>query len=168
MTQRLTHYNPTLFPNPVAFIPERWLDIKPTERKRLEKYVQPFGKGSRSCVGIQYVLCLSSVSQSILTHPHFFYPLVAPKLEPPILHLSLFFLCPSPFPPQEKRKSRIKQANPHSSLANSELYVTIAKLFSYPTLKLKLFETTEDDIKQVHDFFSPFPDSERGLRVIVE
>lgn len=52
------------------------------------------------------------------------------------------------------------------SLASSELYVTIAKLFGW--FDIKLFETEEDDIKQVHDFFSPFPDSERGLRVIVE
>lgn len=50
-TQKLTHYNPTIFPSPEAFIPERWLD--PKERKRLEKYLQPFGKGSRSCIGLQ-------------------------------------------------------------------------------------------------------------------
>jgi hypothetical protein len=52
------------------------------------------------------------------------------------------------------------------SLASSELYVTIAKLFVL--FDMKLFETEEDDIKQVHDFFSPFPDSERGLRVTIE
>jgi hypothetical protein len=52
------------------------------------------------------------------------------------------------------------------SLASSELYVTIAKLFS--SFDMKLFETDENDIKQVHDFFSPFPDSERGLRVTIE
>ena len=44
--------------------------------------------------------------------------------------------------------------------------MTIAKLFSQ--FDMNLFETTEDDIKQVHDFFSPFPDSERGLRVTIE
>ena len=52
------------------------------------------------------------------------------------------------------------------SLASSELYVTIAKLFG--SFDMKLFETEENDIKQVHDFFSPFPDSERGLRVTIE
>jgi hypothetical protein len=52
------------------------------------------------------------------------------------------------------------------SLASSELYVTIAKLFG--AVDMKLFETEEEDIMQVHDFFSPFPDSERGLRVTVE
>jgi len=51
MTQRLTHFNSTIFPNPDTFLPERWMN--PDERKRLEKYVQPFGKGSRSCIGLQ-------------------------------------------------------------------------------------------------------------------
>jgi len=50
-------------------------------------------------------------------------------------------------------------------MLNSEIYVTIAALFS--EFNLELFETEEDDIKQVHDFFSPFPTSDRGLRVTV-
>jgi len=37
----------------------------------------------------------------------------------------------------------------------------------FQQFNLELFDTTEEDIKQVHDFFSPFPDSEKGLRVIV-
>jgi hypothetical protein len=60
-----------------------------------------------------------------------------------------------------------EQANSiRCSLASSELYVTIAKLFG--GFDMKLFDTDEDDIKQVHDFFSPFPASERGLRVTIE
>ncbi|KAM3076084.1 hypothetical protein ACMFMG_006399 [Clarireedia jacksonii] len=49
-TQKFIHENPTIFPDPKSFIPERWLD--PAERKRLEKYLIPFGRGSRSCLGI--------------------------------------------------------------------------------------------------------------------
>jgi len=52
------------------------------------------------------------------------------------------------------------------SLASSELFVTIAKLFS--EFDLELFDTTFDDVKQVHDFFSPFPESEKGLRVLIK
>jgi len=52
------------------------------------------------------------------------------------------------------------------SLASSEIYLTVAKLFE--SFDMKLFETEEDDMKQVHDFFSPFPDSEKGLRVTIE
>ena len=53
-TQRLIHFNPSIFPSPHSFLPERWL-IQPAERKNLEKYLQPFGRGSRSCLGIQFV-----------------------------------------------------------------------------------------------------------------
>jgi len=50
-TQKFIHENPTIFHDPKSFIPERWLD--PVERKRLEKYLVPFGRGSRSCLGIK-------------------------------------------------------------------------------------------------------------------
>ena len=32
----------------------------------------------------------------------------------------------------------------------------------------KLFDTVKEDIEQVHDFFSPFPESGKGLRVTVD
>ena len=41
----------------------------------------------------------------------------------------------------------------------------VAKLFG--NFELELFDTGIDDIKQVHDFFSPFPESQKGLRVTV-
>lgn len=50
MTSTLIHQNPNLFPEPMEFIPERWLD--PTERQRSERYLVPFSKGSRQCAGI--------------------------------------------------------------------------------------------------------------------
>lgn len=56
-TQRLIHFNPSIFPSPNEFRPERWL-IPAAERKSLEKYLQPFGRGSRSCLGVQYVFAL--------------------------------------------------------------------------------------------------------------
>jgi cytochrome P450 len=40
--------NPTIFPDPETFDPERWLDKK----KRLDRYLVSFGKGSRQCLGI--------------------------------------------------------------------------------------------------------------------
>ncbi|KAK1726273.1 cytochrome P450 [Colletotrichum acutatum] len=39
-----------IFPDPHKFEPERWLD--PGERKRLRKYVNNYGRGTRSCVGM--------------------------------------------------------------------------------------------------------------------
>ena len=51
MTSTLIHQNPDIFQQPLEFIPERWLD--PHERQRLERYLVPFSKGSRSCAGIK-------------------------------------------------------------------------------------------------------------------
>ncbi len=48
MTSVLMHTNPLIFPNPVEFRPERWLD---QEGLRLEKYLVPFSRGTRSCIG---------------------------------------------------------------------------------------------------------------------
>ncbi|KKZ65112.1 hypothetical protein EMCG_01352 [[Emmonsia] crescens] len=49
MTSVLMHHNETIFPDSYKFVPERWLDLM--ERKRLERYLVSFGKGSRRCVG---------------------------------------------------------------------------------------------------------------------
>ena len=51
MTSTLIHQNPDIFPQPLEFVPERWLD--PKEKQRLEKYLVPFSKGSRQCAGIK-------------------------------------------------------------------------------------------------------------------
>ena len=53
MTNFLIFRNEDIFPNPRQFVPERWID--PTERRRLEKYFQPFSRGTRNCLGLKYV-----------------------------------------------------------------------------------------------------------------
>lgn len=40
--------NGDIFPNPEAFVPERWIGSPD-----LERYFVPFGKGSRQCLGIK-------------------------------------------------------------------------------------------------------------------
>lgn len=79
MTTMFVHDDPTIFPEPRTFIPERWLDFKSdnptpavshdydststdkdgqqplqqqTQQQRLGKYLLPFGRGSRACVGL--------------------------------------------------------------------------------------------------------------------
>jgi cytochrome P450 len=47
MTGMLVHYDPKIFPAPTTFRPERWL-----EDPRLDKYLVPFSRGSRQCVGM--------------------------------------------------------------------------------------------------------------------
>ena len=51
MTSTLIHQNPDIYPQPLEFVPERWLD--PNERQRLERYLVPFSRGSRQCAGIK-------------------------------------------------------------------------------------------------------------------
>ncbi|KAF7113807.1 hypothetical protein CNMCM5793_004862 [Aspergillus hiratsukae] len=46
----LLHHDETIFPDSHRFKPERWLDA--AERKRLEKYMVAFSKGSRQCIGM--------------------------------------------------------------------------------------------------------------------
>ncbi|KAI4217927.1 MAG: hypothetical protein L6R36_009210 [Xanthoria steineri] len=51
------HRNPTLFKDPLAFLPERWLhddeDYAPSdkERQNLKDYCLPFSLGGRACIG---------------------------------------------------------------------------------------------------------------------
>ena len=49
MTIRDVHTNPTIYPEPATFNPERWMNAN--DRKRLDVYHVPFSKGSRSCIG---------------------------------------------------------------------------------------------------------------------
>jgi cytochrome P450 len=50
MSQPLQHMNPSIFPEPRTFDPERWLQGQ--ESVQLEQYLVNFGRGARSCVGI--------------------------------------------------------------------------------------------------------------------
>ncbi|CAG8974306.1 hypothetical protein HYALB_00011976 [Hymenoscyphus albidus] len=47
MTHIFIHENEELFPDPMVFRPERWL-----KNKDLHRYLLPFSKGPRSCLGI--------------------------------------------------------------------------------------------------------------------
>jgi cytochrome P450 len=49
MTSLLQHRDPSKFPDPLIFSPERWLN---PGSERLERYLVPFSKGTRQCMGI--------------------------------------------------------------------------------------------------------------------
>jgi cytochrome P450 len=53
MTSVLVHHNPQIFPEPLQFKPERWLDEQNRVRTDLQKYLLTFSKGSRQCLGIK-------------------------------------------------------------------------------------------------------------------
>ncbi|KAJ6092288.1 cytochrome P450 [Penicillium canescens] len=52
MTATLIHTHPDLFPNPLTFQPERWLDEHGQRQRALDGYLLSFSRGSRQCVGI--------------------------------------------------------------------------------------------------------------------
>lgn len=61
MSAMLTHDNPTLFPNPRTFDPERFI-----EHPQLKRYLTPFSRGSRQCAGLnlayaEFFLTLAAV-----------------------------------------------------------------------------------------------------------
>lgn len=55
MTIRDILLDPTVFANPLDFLPERWLPENP-DLQRINQVYVPFGRGSRMCVGLKYVV----------------------------------------------------------------------------------------------------------------
>ena len=51
MTNLLIFQNEDVFPEALSFVPDRWM--KAAERKRSDKYFQPFMRGTRNCLGIK-------------------------------------------------------------------------------------------------------------------
>ncbi|KAI2603717.1 cytochrome P450 [Hypoxylon sp. NC1633] len=50
MTTILMHTNEILYPDPLSFNPERWMNLE--ARKKLDKTFAPFSKGTRMCLGM--------------------------------------------------------------------------------------------------------------------
>lgn len=64
MSTLLTHHNESIFPDSHTFKPERWLED--AERRRLDRYLVSFSKGTRNCLGMnlawaELYLCLAAV-----------------------------------------------------------------------------------------------------------
>jgi cytochrome P450 len=62
MSSYFAHYSPTIFSNPEKFDPYRWLSSPSTtssssSAESLDKYLVPFSKGPRSCLGINLAWC---------------------------------------------------------------------------------------------------------------
>ncbi|EPS42247.1 hypothetical protein H072_3792 [Dactylellina haptotyla CBS 200.50] len=64
MSAYLMHRNPTAYPNPDKFSPDRWLTTSPSSPE--EKYLVPFSKGSRSCIGINVVWAQLYITLAVL------------------------------------------------------------------------------------------------------
>jgi cytochrome P450 len=105
MTQNDANFDSTIYPDPYTFSPERWL-VPDAERRRVGSY--NFGRGTRSCIGME--------------------------------------------------------------VAYVELYLTLSRLFAPNAgIEFELHDTDyERDVRQWHDYFSPFPKSRNGIRVFVK
>lgn len=53
MSHTFVHRNPDIFPDPLTFIPDRWLG---QGSSKLTNYMVAFSKGPRMCLGIKYVV----------------------------------------------------------------------------------------------------------------
>lgn len=53
MTPTRNSFDPTYFPDPYTFAPERWLQDEETVR-HMEQYFMPFASGRRGCLGLYF------------------------------------------------------------------------------------------------------------------
>lgn len=53
MSSYLTHHDEDIFLNSDEFLPGRWITARGERKTALEKYLVPFGKGSRICLGMK-------------------------------------------------------------------------------------------------------------------
>lgn len=51
-TPLFLHEDPTMFPNPRVFDPQRWLNASKSQHESMSKYLSNFGRGTRQCVGM--------------------------------------------------------------------------------------------------------------------
>jgi cytochrome P450 len=139
MSNRLMHIDEQLFPDPETYEPMRWV-IEGERNRVLEAWFQPFGRGTRRCLGIKYVF--------------FVLFLIF------IFSLSLFARI---FDVQRNVANQF-----HSSLAYCELYCAFAALALRVFPHIALYKTMVEDVRYHHDEFNPKPVlTSKGVRAVV-
>ena len=88
MTSVLIHHNPDIFPSPLEFMPERWLDGSGQRTKSLNGFLLSFSKGTRQCLGIKYVKSPHWASQPISLHFNLLASAIASAVFPTYLGVS--------------------------------------------------------------------------------
>lgn len=56
------HRDPQIFPDPLVFKPERWLESTEEELVRMKQNILTFGLGSRSCIGQRLAMMVIRVT----------------------------------------------------------------------------------------------------------
>ena len=67
----LAHRDPTLFPNPEKYSPERWLDDSETSREMRAAFI-PFSSGGRACLGRNITMMEQQILVATLVHRYEF------------------------------------------------------------------------------------------------
>ncbi len=60
------HHNPTYFPDPFSFIPERWLDGSGYPEAIAQQAYNPFSLGPRTCIGRPLAMMEVSVTMAVV------------------------------------------------------------------------------------------------------
>jgi hypothetical protein len=50
------HRNPEIYPNPIEWLPERWLEPEPGKIENMRRSFWAFGSGGRMCLGSNFAL----------------------------------------------------------------------------------------------------------------
>ncbi|KAK0115636.1 hypothetical protein ONS95_000093 [Cadophora gregata] len=100
MSAYMMHRNPEHFPNPDTFDPERWTE--PGAARRLDKYLVPFSKGQRQCIGMPLAYCEIYVTLGTLLRRH--QNLKAMPMSEEDLVYQVYFAA---YPPIDAKKFRV-------------------------------------------------------------
>jgi cytochrome P450 len=71
----VVHNDPSIFPNPLVFVPDRWLREDGTYNVTMEQHLMSFSKGQRSCIGVKYFPDLFGVSNGSLAYAELYLTL---------------------------------------------------------------------------------------------
>ena len=114
MSAFIMHHDERTFPDSESFCPERWLDESGQRKRDLERGMLAFSKGSRSCLGMKYVLmaepaprafssntavaslCANSIFASPLWYFVSYLACVSMKLQLTMFDIITTCLCPAP------------------------------------------------------------------------
>ncbi|KAK3633302.1 hypothetical protein LTR56_015870 [Elasticomyces elasticus] len=65
MTPGYTLHDPTIYPNPLSFMPERWL-VEGEELAQMDHYFTSFGIGNRACLGKDFAISTLTTGVAML------------------------------------------------------------------------------------------------------
>lgn len=103
MSSWLMHRDPSVFPHPERFDPGRWLDRDESHFR--ERFLVPFSKGNRMCIGLPLAMCELYVSIGQIFRD--FGDLKPIDVGPEDMVYEDYF---GPFHPKDARKFRVLRA----------------------------------------------------------